>query len=166
MKLQCSQEINDVIKVSMNEKHPAGNRHKITAENRILFCSLLIWHPGIYLFTDLIKKLYSLIKVSWWLSCITVLDSKPLWSLHGFPHDALFPSHTQETLLGKNLNVNMTVRKRLSICDGPVTDWLVIFSESLVTVKRNEWVETINEFLTFSPNSAEMWLCKCFWGCS
>lgn len=40
----------------------------------------------------------------------------------GFPHDALFPSHTQETSLGKNLNVNMTVRERLSICDGPVTD--------------------------------------------
>lgn len=39
-------------------------------------------------------------------------------ALHGFPHDAVVPSHTQETSLGKNL----TVRERLSICDGPVTD--------------------------------------------
>lgn len=60
--------------------------------------------------------------VSWWLSYFAVLVSQPVQSLHGFPRDALFSTHTQETLLGKNLNVKMTARERLSICDGPVTD--------------------------------------------
>ncbi len=116
----------------------------------------------IYLVNDYVKNIYSLLKVSLWLSCFTVLDSQPVRSLHGFPHDAPFPSHTQKESLGKNLNVNLTVRERLcSMCDG--RDWLTGDPFRVPGDCGKDWVGWDYKWiLTFSPSSTEMGLCKCF----
>lgn len=85
----------------------------------------------------------------------------PAWRSHGFPDGALPPSHTQEMLLGKKLNVKMTARAHLSACDGPVTNRLLIFTWSSVT-ERIAWVETIKELLTCarSPSSLLTQFCS------
>lgn len=83
----------------------------------------------------------------WQLGYFTALDWPPVWRLRGFPDEALPPSHTQEMLLGKILNVKMTAREHLSACDGPLTNRLLIFTGSSVT-EGIAWAETIKEILT------------------
>lgn len=51
-----------------------------------------------------------------------------------FPPDAALPSHTQETLLGKDANVSFTARERRARV-GPATDPLDLFFVS----NRSGW---------------------------
>lgn len=53
--------------------------------------------------------------------------------MHVFPPDAALPSHTQETLLGKDANVSFTARERRA-CIGPATDRLDLCDQQ-------EWME-------------------------